>query len=505
MSPIPLKPYWTLIAVCLAAMIMPMSFSAGAIATPAIGRDLGGSPLALSWITNAFMLAFGSLLMAAGTLADAYGRKRVFVIGVALFALASLLLGLAPGMLWLDMLRALQGMGGAAALAGGSASLAHAFDGPARTRAFSALGTSFGVGLSFGPILAGWLISHHGWRAVFVSSAVIGAGALALAWRGMQESRDPNAGPLDWAGTLTFTAALALLTWGILQAPGSGWSSVTVLGLLAAALVMLVAFVRVQGRAARPMLDLSLFRYPRFVGVQVLPIATCYCFAVLLVILPLYFIGVQGRSEVDTGLAMLALCAPMLVVPGLAAWLSRFASAGVISGTGLLIAALGLWLLSGLAADASASAWVLPMLVVGVGTGLPWGLMDGLSVSVVPKERAGMATGIFGTVRVAGEGIALAMVMALLSGLIARQLGLADSALGAEAVTLAAQYLAAGDLAHAAQSAPTHALLEAASQAISELARVLMVITLLCAGVVFVFLGERRVQASQGIPRINDI
>ncbi len=122
---------------CLTAFILPLSFSAGAIATPAIGRDLGGSPLALAWITNAFMLTFGSLLLAAGTLADTCGRRRLFVGGVALYVLVSLALGAAPSVAILDVLRGVLGFAAAAALAGGSASLAELFDGSARTRAYS--------------------------------------------------------------------------------------------------------------------------------------------------------------------------------------------------------------------------------------------------------------------------------------------------------------------------------------------------------------------------------
>ncbi len=144
-----------LAAICLAALILPLSFTGGTVATPMIGRDLGGSPLALNWITNAFMLSFGSLLMTAGALADTFGRKRVFASGVLAFVIISIVIAWAPNILWLDVLRAAQGIAAAAALAGGSAALAQAFDGMARTRAFSLLGTSFGVGLAFGPLLAG--------------------------------------------------------------------------------------------------------------------------------------------------------------------------------------------------------------------------------------------------------------------------------------------------------------------------------------------------------------
>ncbi|MEE8875039.1 MFS transporter [Pseudomonas helleri] len=432
---------WTLLAVCTAALILPLSFSGGALATPSIGLDLGAGPLALTWITNAFMLSFGSLLMAAGTLADRYGRKRMFVSGVGVFVLASLALGLAPNIVWLDGLRALQGVGAAAALAGGSAALANTFEGRSQIKAFSLLGTSFGVGLALGPILAGVLIEHIGWRAVFVSGALIGVLALLMAIPMMHESKDPHASKLDAKGTVSFTATLVLFTWGILLVPSTGWNSAPVIGMLLGALVCVLMFVRIERRVTRPMLDLSLFRYPRFVGVQLLPVATCFCFVVLLVLLPVRLIGIEGRSATDTGLLMIALSAPMLIVPYLAGVLTHRASARVLSAAGLLIAAAGLLLLSRVGINQPTLEWVVPLLVIGIGTGLPWGLMDGLSVSVVPKERAGMATGIFGTTRVAGEGISLAIVSALLAVLIQRHLPSQSAG--------AAQYLATGDLSQA--------------------------------------------------------
>ncbi|MCS4259298.1 MFS transporter [Pseudomonas protegens] len=482
-----------LAAVCLAALMLPLTFVGVAVATPAIGHELGGSPLALSWTTNAFMLTFGSVLMAAGTLADEFGRKRLFSLGVALFGLSSLALVFVPSLLWLNLLRGVQGLAGAAALAGGSAALAQAFDGPARTRAFSLLGTTFGVGLAFGPILAGVLVEQAGWRGIFVSGALIGGLSLAFGVPRMQESRDPDAQGVDWPGTLSFTLALVLLTWGILQAPQNGWSSPWVLLLLAGALLALWLFIVVERRAARPMLDLSLFRYPRFVGVQVLPIATCYCYVVLLILLPIRFIGVEGYSAIDAGLLMLALSAPMLVVPFAAGWLSRWCSAGNLSSLGLLLAAAGLWWLSRIAAGQAPADRIWPLLLIGLGSGLPWGLMDGLSVSVVPKERAGMASGIFSTTRVAGEGIALALVVALLAGLL--QHALADQALPAETLMGAARQLAGGDLPGTLAALPVlgrEGVLALYGQAFSQLLQVLTLMTLLAALVVWVTLREPR-------------
>ncbi|MCA8093134.1 MFS transporter [Burkholderia anthina] len=491
---------WVLAAVCMAAVALPLSFSGGAVATPAIGRDLHGGPVAMNWITNAFMLAFGSFLMATGALADQFGRKRVFAIGVGGFTLMSVALAFAPSMLAVDWLRAAQGLAAAAALAGGTAALAQEFDGAARTRAFSLLGTTFGIGLAFGPVLAGCLIAHYGWRAIFVTSAVAGVLSLGAGLPRMHESRDPHATGLDWPGTAAFTAALTSFTFGVIEAPARGWADPLVVALLAGAALGAAAFVAIETRVARPMLDLSLFRIARFVGVQVLPVSTCCCYIVLLVVLPLRFIGIDGFSEIGAGWLMLAISAPMLVVPLVAATLTRWLSPGVISGIGLLIAAAGLvWLGIALRGGAGPAA-IAPMLAIGVGAGMPWGLMDGLSVSVVPKERAGMATGIFSTTRVAGEGIALAIVGAVLAALAHADLSPATGGTSdaSDATLRAAARLATGDLAGAAAVLPgvgRAALLASYTHAFDRLLIGLAVVTVLCAGVVFAFLGARPAEA----------
>jgi MFS family permease len=496
MSSDPTGRFIVLGAVCVAALALPLTFSGGAVATPAIGRDLGGSPAMMSWITNAFMLAFGGLLMAAGTLADRFGRKRLFTCGVTGFTLSSLALGFAPSIAVVDALRAMQGVAAAATLAGGTAALAQEFDGHARVRAFGTLGATFGIGLAFGPVLAGWLIAQFGWRAIFVSGALAGALALGFGVPRMQESRDPQARRLDWMGTVTFTMALTCLTCGVIEAPSQGWASNTVIGLLAAWILFSIAFIVIEMRTARPMLDFSLFRYPRFVGVQVLPIATCFCYVVLLVVLPLRFIGIDGYDETHAGWMMLALSAPMLLMPFIAATLTRWLSAGVISGIGLVIAAAGLHLLAGALRNSAGADAIAPMLVIGIGAGLPWGLMDGLSVSVVPKSRAGMATGIFSTTRVAGEGVTLAIANALLAVLVQGRLLTVSPQAAPTAVAEAAARLATGDLSRASAQLPevSGATLQANYYAaFGHLLDGITVITLLCAMAAFIFLSRVRV------------
>jgi MFS family permease len=434
----------SLAAVCLAALCMPLAFTGPAVALQAIGREFAGTPQQLAWITNAFMLAFGSSLLAAGTLADAQGRRRWFLRGVALYAVASLALCGVRGMVGFDLWRAVQGVGAAAMLASGGAALAQAFDGPARMRAFSLLGTAFGVGLAFGPLLAGSLVALAGWRALFAVLALLSIGAGLIGGAGLRESRNPQAASLDRAGALCFSAALALLTWAVLRAPDHGWASVEVLAPLFASALLLALFVRVERRAAHPMLDLRLFRHMRFTGVQLLAIAPACSFVVLLVLLPLRWIGVEGRDAARVGLWLMALSAPMLVVPLLAGWLTRWLSAATLSGAGLLVCAAGLAWLARTQAGGPV-AMLLPLAVIGCGIGLPWGLMDGLAVSVVPRERAGMAAGIFNTTRVAGEGIAVALAGSLLAGLVQHRLALRLPGADAGVLAQAAHRAAAGD------------------------------------------------------------
>ncbi len=482
------RPWPALLAVCLAAAAMPLTFTGTAVALPSIGRALGGGPVAIAWVTNAFMLTFGSTLMAAGALADSYGRKRIFLAGVGSFALVSLALVFAADILMFDLLRAVQGFAAAAAFSGGMAALAQEFDGPARLRAFSIVGTSFGVGLSLGPVASGLMIEALGWRSIFLAVVVFAVLAFLLGWRALRESRDPASRGLDWGGALSFTAALGLFTYGILLAPARGWSDALVLGLLAGALLLLFLFVAVERTVPRPMLDLSLFAYPRFVGVQLLAAAPAYGFVVLLVLLPGRFIGVEGMGEAAAGTLMIALSAPLLILPIVAGRLTRWFRPATICGIGLLVSAAGLFWLSRVPIGAPVLALALPMLVIGTGISFPWGLMDGLAVSVVPTERAGMATGIFSTTRVAGEGVALAVVSAILSLLVAD--GLKGHAVPSTIAT-GAQRLAAGDLGAAGsalQGLDRSVLTSLYADAFASLLLLLTAITLLTALVVFVFL-----------------
>lgn len=478
-----------LLSACLTALLIPLCFTGPAVVLPSISQALGGTPVELNWVLNGYILAYGSVIMVAGSLVDLIGPRRVWLLGLALFCAATFLLPLAPSVFWMDVLRLVQGTGGAAAFAAAMSSLAPLFHGAARARAFSLLGTTFGIGLSFGPLASGWLVEAAGWQWVFLATGLVGLLGAAMVAASVRATPAGMRGRLDWRGALCFTGALGLFTCGMLLAPETGWRSPGVLGSLLASAVLAVAFVRVERRIASPLLELGLFRNARFVGVQALAASPAFLFIALIAMLPGRFIGMDGYGALAAGQLMIGLAAPLLVVPFLAALLTRWFSHGLLSAAGLLVAGGGLLMLDD--ALAQGGGLLLPMGLIGAGIGLPWGLMDALAVSVVDKDKVGMATGIFNTVRVSADGVAIAVLSALLAFLIQARLG---AALPADpALALAANRAALGQLAEASALLPGAAdlLRQSYGQAFGIVLRVLAAIAALTAVLIYALLGRR--------------
>ncbi|MBZ4019426.1 MFS transporter [Streptomyces purpurogeneiscleroticus] len=406
----------TIFALCLAVFIVPYGLSSAPVALPAIGRDLNAGVVPLQWVVNAYNVTAASFMMAAGSIADRIGRKRVFSFGVVLYGVSALIGALAADVLLLDVARAVAGVAAAAMMTAGVSVMANMFHGASRTKAFAFVGVTIGAGLAIGPTSSGLLVSGPGWRAIFwVQLAVAVASIVGL--KLVRESRDPDAHAVDWAGTVAFTLALFCFTLGVIQGPAWGWGSAEVLGLFAGCVLLLAGFVLVERRQRSPMFDMSLFTQPRFLAVNLLATAVSFGFVGLMVLLPSYLVGAGGLSGSEAGLTMLLLTAPVLAFP-LAA--GRLVQAGVsmrpiLSGSLVLVAA-GLAWLTVVHPGIGLRALTGPLLLVGVGIGLIYGLMDGAAVSTVPPSKVGMASGMFNTIRLASEAVAVAgMVAALIS------------------------------------------------------------------------------------------
>jgi EmrB/QacA subfamily drug resistance transporter len=469
-DPRPANTRVTLIAVALASLMVPLAVTGPALALTSMGRDLSAGVSGLQWVLNAYNVTFAASLLALGGLADRFGRRRVLIFGTAIYALMSLVTGLAGNIVLVDVARAVQGIGSAGILTAGAATLAATFEGPARAKAFGILGTAFGAGLALGPPAAGLLVDIGGWRSVFLFNVVLGIVVLALAPK-LTESRNAITGPLDLGGLATFSVSLFLLAMGFVQGPVSGWGSVVTIGSFVGAAVFMALFVLAERKAANPTFDLSLFKRPTFVAVMSQPFTIVFGFVILVVYLPQYFQGVGGLNPAATGALLLPLMLPVLVLPMLIGQVAaRIPLRILLTISSLLIAAGSLWLLT-LQPGQGALAVVGPLLVFGVGVGSAFGVMDNAAVSSVPVERAGMAAGMFNTIRIAGESIAVAGAAALLGSLTLSSLRDADLGVDGDRLSTMAVQASQGRMSEALASAPAGqrgSVLEAATNGITS-------------------------------------
>jgi EmrB/QacA subfamily drug resistance transporter len=249
------RKWWTLLAVSVATFMLLLDITVVIVALPAIREDLDASLTDLQWVIDAYALTLAAFVLTAGSLADRLGRRRVFAAGLSIFAVASLLSGLAPDATFLILARALQGVGGAAMFAVSLALIAQEFP-TARERgiAMGMYGATIGAAVAVGPLVGGALTDSFGWESIFYLNVPIGVAAIAVTHSKLRESRDPHATRVDWAGVATFSAGLFLLVLALLWGNAQGWGSAPIVSLFACCAALLVAFVAVELRVHEPML-----------------------------------------------------------------------------------------------------------------------------------------------------------------------------------------------------------------------------------------------------------
>ncbi len=421
-SQAPPRPGLTIFAVCLAVLIVPLGLSAPPVALPTIGQDLRAEVVPLQWVVNSYNVFAASLMMAAGSIADLIGRKRVFLFGSILYGVSSLVAALAFNIYVLDVARGVGGIAAAAIMTAGAAALADMFQGPARIRAFAFIGVTIGAGLALGPATSGLLINSLGWRSIFFAQVILVVVSLP-GFALVRESRNPAATKVDRAGTLTFTGSLFLFTLAIVEGPQWGWLDTKTLAIFGGAMVLLAAFIVAEQRTDEPMFNLSLFREARFLAVNLLATAVSFGFVGVMVLLPFFLIGATGVSSSAAGLTMLLLTAPILVCPLLA---GRLVASGVpmrlVLAVSLVIAGIGCGWLTVVEPGVTWINLIGPLVTIGLGIGLIYGLMDGAAVSTVAPSRVGMAVGMFNTIRLASEAVAVAVMLAATVWLVKNQI-----------------------------------------------------------------------------------
>jgi EmrB/QacA subfamily drug resistance transporter len=411
------RKWWTLIAVSVATFMLLLDITVVNVALPSIREDLGASFTDLQWVVDAYALTLAALVLTAGSLADRLGRRRLFAVGLAIFSVASLLCALAPDPTFLNLARALQGVGGAAMFAVSLALVAQEFTaGRERGMAMGIYGASIGVAVATGPLVGGALTDSLGWESVFYLNVPVGVAAIAVTYMKLRESRDPNATRVDWAGVATFSAAHLLLVLALVRGNDEGWGSAPIVSLLAGSGLLLAAFIAIERRVAEPMLPLGLFRRRAFTGVQLAAFAVSGSLFALFLYITLYLQNYLGLSPLEAGMRFLPITlAAFLLGPIAGALLSRVPARLLLS-AGLGMTGVGLLLMSGIETQDEWTTLLGGFLVAGAGVGLLNPVIGDVAVSVVPKEQSGMAAGISNTFRQVGVAVGIAVWGAVFVG-----------------------------------------------------------------------------------------
>lgn len=415
----PGNPTLLLAAILLGVVVVPTGVSGTGVALPHIAADLGSQPTQLQWVVNGFNLTFAVFSLVAGSIADHLGRRRGLLLGGGLFAAAAVLSALAPNLIVLDLGRALAGIGAAIIFACSGALLAITFSGKAAARAFALFGTAAGVGLGLGPSISSGAIALVGWTGIFWFNAIaIAVSAALVAASGVHDSPTVGAGRLDYRGAVVFAASLTLVIAGVAQSNSWGWASPGTIGTIVVGIVLLGVFALLQAKTANPLLDLSLLRSPRLVGLLTVPVAGAIGFVTLLTYYPTFLTSVWQLDTGVVGLVMLVMTVPVIVGPLVAGALhTRGAPISAILGTSVVFFVLGAALLTRMDTTPDIIGLTLPFVLLGLGFGLGVGLVDGQAIGSVPEEKSGMVSGLVSTVRLGSEAVMVAVFAgALTSG-----------------------------------------------------------------------------------------
>jgi EmrB/QacA subfamily drug resistance transporter len=416
--------WWTLTAVAVGTFMLLLDITIVNVALPDIQSSLNATFSDLQWVIDAYALTLAALLLTTGSLADLYGRRRLYLIGLVVFTAASALCGAAQSSLQLELSRGLQGIGGATMFSVSLALLADAFRGGRdRGIAFGVWGALAGVAVAVGPVVGGALVSGLSWRWIFFVNVPVGVVAVVLTATRVAESRDEGAKRPDWLGFVTFSAALACLVYALIEAGRSSFTASRVIGTFVAAAVLLAAFLVIEARSSHPMFDLGLFKLPTFVGGDIAAFGVSASIFSVILYLVLYLQDALNFSALQTGLRLIVLSGGVLVASAVAGRLSAKVPVRLLIGPGLVVVGVGLLLMRGLAASSPWTHLVPGLAVTGIGIGTVNPPLASTAVGVVQPRRAGMASGINSTFRQIGIATGIALLGTLFTNRLTSSVG----------------------------------------------------------------------------------
>jgi EmrB/QacA subfamily drug resistance transporter len=405
---------WIALALlCMAQFVVVLDASITNVALPTIGESLSISQGNLSWVVNAYVLTFGGFLLLGGRLADLLGRRRVFMSGLVLFAVASLAGGFAESEGFLIAARAVQGLGAAILSPAALSIITTTFrDGSERNKALGVWGAVAGSGGAAGVLLGGVLTEYLGWEWVLWVNVPIGIAAAAIAPSLVAESRSTSeTRAFDFAGAVSVTAGLSTLVYALVEAPDAGWGSTQTIGLLALAVALIGAFVAVELRSASPLVPFSIFRLRTLTGANVVGILTGASLFSMFFFISLYMQNVLGYSAIKAGLSYLPLAGSIIIAAGVASTLVTKVGYKPILATGMALIAAGLVWFSQISPGGGFVADILgPSLLAAVGLGFAFVPQTIAAVSGVKETLAGLASGLINTSQQVGGALGLAVL-----------------------------------------------------------------------------------------------
>jgi EmrB/QacA subfamily drug resistance transporter len=397
------RKWWTLIAVCVATFMLLLDVTIVNVALPSIQSSLKASFSDLQWVVDAYALTLAALLLTTGSLADLFGRRRLFVIGLVIFTISSLLSGLAADPLWLNLARGAQGIGAAAMFSTSLALLGSAFQGRERGTAFGVWGAITGLAVAIGPVVGGALTTGLSWRWIFLVNVPIGVAAVIISVFKVDESRQSGARRPDLIGFVTFSGSLGALVYALIKGNAKGWGSPIIVGCLAGAAALLIAFVIAElVRRDRAMFDLGLLRKPTFTGGAIAAFSLSAGLFALFLFLTLYMQDVLGYSALQTGVRFLVLSGGIMLTSAVAGRLTTTVPIRLLIAPGLAMIGVALLLMRGLTPESSWTHLIPGFILAGAGAGLVNPPLASTAIGVVTPDRAGMASGINSTFRQVG-------------------------------------------------------------------------------------------------------
>ena len=461
-----------LVTLALAALIINLDTTIVNVALPALVRQIGATTTGLQWVVDAYNLVFAALVLAAGSLGDRLGRKGMLLAGLGVFAAASLAGSFATTTGQLIAARAVMGLGAAMMFPATLSLLTNVFtERRERAVAIGVWGASAGVGIALGPIAGGWLLERFWWGAIFLFFVPVAAVVALLVARRVPASRDPRTPRLDWRGLALSAAGMGLIVYGIIQAPGWGWASAATVGTLAAGLAVLGLLVAAERATASPMIDMSLFRNPRFTAASASVAIAFFALLGFIFLMTQYFQVVRGYSPLTTGVRLLPVAASVGVASVAGTRLAVRIGNKIIVGGGLLLFCAALAWIAAVSQNTSYGVIAAQMVVLGTGMGLTQAPATESIMGAVPRRKAGIASAVNGSTRLFGGTLGVAVIGSVAASLYTSRLtallppGIPARALAAARGSVGGAAIAAQHLSRAGLAGPAHALDNAATLA----------------------------------------